>query len=565
MSSEFDAIVVGSGITGGWAAKELCERGLKTIVIERGRYIDHGGPEYTDFIPPWKSRGHGAIPERFAADNPRLARALFTLNPDNLNWFVKDDEQPYSTPEGRPYDWIRAYHLGGRSLHWGRVAHRMGDYHFRAQAKDGHGIAWPIDYADLAPWYDHVETFVGVAGSVERLAQLPDGKFQPAFELNCAEQAFKQRVETAFPGRRVISARTANLTAPSEQQKALGRSHCQVRNYCHKGCHFGAYFSSLSATLPAAKRTDNLTIVTDSIVQSVVYDPGKKRVTGVRVLDAHTGVGREYTGRLVFLCASTFPTTQILLLSTSAWFPHGLGNRSGALGRYLMGPGRGFTGLATLPSYHDRYYYGRKPAFFAIPAYRNLTEPADGYVRTFGVMGFAFRTSWERGASAAGGGPQVKQTLRTPGPWKICLASAGEMLPQWRNRLTLHPTKTDRWGMPLIHIDLEYSANEHNMNEQAKRDIREMMEAAGCVEIQVGDFGLPGHAIAEAGTAVMGHDPATSVLNRWNQVHDVPNVFVTDGACMSSNGDPDSPSLTFMALTARAANHAADLLGAGKL
>lgn len=565
MGTEFDAIVVGSGITGGWAAKELCEKGLKTLLIERGRHIEHGGPEYTDFIPPWQSRYHGVIPERFAAENPRLARTAPTLNPDNLNWFLKDDEQPYSTAEGKPYDWVRAYHLGGRSLHWQRLAQRWADFHFRANAKDGHGVVWPIGYADLAPWYDHVETFVGIAGSLEGLEHLPDGRFQPPFALNCAEQTFKERVEAAFPGRKVISGRTANLTAPTEEQKALGRGPCQVRNYCHKGCHFGAYFSSLSATLPAAKRTGNLTIVTDTIAHSVTYDAQKKRATGVRVIDAHTKGGRQYTGRIVFLCAGTIPTTQILLLSASDAFPHGLGNRSGALGHYFMCGTTGPLAFGTLPGHQDRYYYGRKPVFFVVPAYRNVTEPGEGYVRTFGVIGLAFRTGWERGAKGAGIGAAAKEGLRAPGPWKIFVGGSGEMLPRWVNRMTLHPIKTDRWGMPLVHLDVGYSENEHRMTAQAKQDIRQMMEAAGCVDIETGDEDLPGHAISEMGTAVMGRDPATSVLNKWNQVHEVPNVFLTDGSCAASNGDADSPSLTFMALTARAANHAVGLVRAGKL
>jgi choline dehydrogenase-like flavoprotein len=565
VSSEFDAIVIGSGVTGGWAAKELCENGLKTLVIERGRYIEHGGPEYTDFIPPWQSRYYGWPPESFGAQNPRLARASTQLNPDNLNWFVKDDEQPYSTPDGRPYLWVRSYHLGGRSLHWLRVSHRMGAFHFRSHAKDGHGVAWPIGYDDLASWYDHVEAFAGVAGSVEGLDALPDGKFQPPFALNCAEQTFKERVEAAFPGRKVIPARTANLTAPTDEQQVLGRSQCQARNYCHKGCHFGAYFSSLSATLPAAKRTGNLTIVTDMIGHSVIYDPHTRRATGVRAIDAHTKAGREYKARMVFLCAGAIPTTQILMLSVSESFPHGLGNRSGALGRYLMGPGMGCAGFATVPGHQDRYYYGRKPAFFIIPAYRNVTEAGNGYVRTFSVLGTAYRPSWERGASGPGIGRPLKEALRAPGQWKMSLVTEGEMLPRWENRITLHPTKTDRWGMPLVHIDVGYSENERRMTAQAKQDIRRMLETAGCLDITISDTGSPGGALCDTGTAVMGSDPATSVLNGWNGAHDVPNVFVTDGACMPSNGDPNSPTLTFMALTARAANYAAELAREGKL
>jgi choline dehydrogenase-like flavoprotein len=560
MSDDFDAIVVGSGMTGGWAAKELCEHGLKTLVVERGRYVEHRGPEYTDLIPPWQSRFHGIPQEKFVAANPKLAGALFTLNPDNSNWFVKDEEQPYSTPPGRPYHWVRSYHLGGRSMHWMRLACRIGDVHFRANAADGHGIDWPIRYSDLARWYDHVEGFIGVAGSAEHVEQFPDGKYQPAFPLNCAELAFKARIEAAFPKRKVIPGPTANLTAPTEEQNALGRTACQARNYCHKGCHFGAYFSSLSATLPAAKQTGNLSILTDTIVHSVIVDTATRRATGVRVIDARKRTGAQYSARLIFLCAGTIPTTQILLLSSSEVFPMGLGNRSGALGHYFVDSSPGSIAMGVLPNLDDRYYFGRKPSMFIIPAYRNVTEPADGYLRSFGVTGAAYRSSWERGASAPGIGAGIKASLRRPGPWHIFIAAEGEMLPRWENHMRLHPNRVDRWGMPLVHIDVGVAENERRMAVQAKDDLREMLKAAGCVDIQAEDLGVPGAAITESGTAVMGHDPNTSVLNRWNQVHEVPNLFVTDGACMPSNGNPSSPSLTFMALTARAANYAAELV-----
>lgn len=565
MSTEFDAIVVGSGISGGWAAKELCERGLKTLLIERGRHIEHGGPEYTDMITPWESKHYGCPPERFVAQNPRLASVMqFALNPDNLHWFVNDSEQPYSTPDDKPFVWIRSYNLGGRSVEWWRHAHRMGEFHFNANKTDGHGVAWPIGYDDLAPWYDYVESFVGIAGSIEGLEHFPDGKFQPPFELNCAERVLKEQVEAAFPGRKVIPARTANLTAPTAEQRALGRSQCQSRLYCYKGCSFGAYFCSLSATLPAARRTGNLTIMTDSIAHSVVYDPPQKRATGVRVVDAKTKEGREYKARIIFLCASTLPTTQILLLSASEAFPNGLANRSGALGRYLMDT-MSVGGAGTLPGHEDRYYYGRKPNGYQIPAYRNVTELGGEYLRSFGLQGEAVRTSWERGAERAGIGASAKAALRTPGPWKMSMSAFGEMIPRWRNNVTLHPTKTDRWGMPLVHIDLEYSDNERRMMAQAKTDIREMLQAAGCVDIAVNSLGKTPGLTQEAGTAVMGSDPLKSVLNRWNQAHDVQNLFITDGSCMASHEDNGGPSLTYMALTARAVDHAVELLREGKL
>jgi choline dehydrogenase-like flavoprotein len=397
------------------------------------------------------------------------------------------------------------------------------------------------------------------------LHAVPDGEFQPPFGLNCAEEKLKERIETAFPGRRVMPDRTANLTMPTAEQTALGRAACQVRNYCHKGCHYGAYFSSLSATLPAAKATGNLTLVTDAVVQSVLYDPQSRRARGVRVIDAHTKAGREYHGRVLFLCAGAIPTTQILLLSASEAFPHGFGNRSGALGHYLMGPAVTAGGMGVLREELDRYYYGRKPTGFFMPAYRNVSEPGDGYIRTFALQGFVWRMSWGRGISTAGIGARAKEALRRPGPWKIYVVACGEVLPRWDNRIMLHSTKVDRWGMPLVQIEFEYSDNERRMAKQAKEDVRRMLEVGGCVDIQGMDQGTPGSALADSGTAVMGLDPSTSVLNAWNQVHEAPNVFVTDGSCLSGSGDPASPSLTLMALTARAANHGAGLLAARKL
>jgi choline dehydrogenase-like flavoprotein len=566
MNSEFDAIVVGSGIAGGWAAKELCQKGFKTLLLERGRYVEHGGPEYTDFLPPWQSRFYGLPPERLKVENPKLWEwGGSFINPDNPNWFVRDGDQPYSTPNGKPYQWVRSYNLGGRSLTWSRHSNRWAEFHFRVHKRGEEGVEWPIRYADLAPWYSHVERFVGISGSKEGLAAVPDGEFQPPFPLNCAEMRLKQAVESAFPGRKVFPARTANLTAPTEEQTALGRGPCQSRNFCSKGCHYGAYFSSLSATLPAAKGTGNLTIVTDAIVHSVIHDPQAKRATGVRVIDARNNAGREYLGRCIFLCAGAIPSTQILLLSRSETFPHGLGNRSGALGRYLMGPSVTATGIGTLQTDQDRYYYGRKPTGFLVSPYRNVGERGTGYRRSFDIQGFAWRPTWERAVSLAGIGAVAKEALRRPGPWKILMVACGEVLPRWKNNVMLHPTQLDRWGMPLMHIDFEYSDSDRNMSREAKEDIRRMLAVTGCTDIQLGDQGVPGAALSDMGTVVMGLDPATSVLNRWNQVHQVPNVFVTDGSCVPSCGDPGSPSLTLMALTARAAHYAGELRGEGRL
>ncbi len=563
MTVDFDAIVIGSGITGGWAAKELTEQGLKTLVVERGRHIEHGGPEYTDFLSPWERRNFGLVPEPYIDRNPRIKP--YQMNADNLAWFVQESEQSYSTAEGRPFQWIRSYNLGGRSLLWARKCFRMSDLDFAANANDGHGVDWPIRYRDLERWYDYVENFVGISGSHEALPQLPDSRYQPAFELTCAEEAFKRRVEKAFPGRRIIPSRVANLTAPTREQTDLGRSRCMARDYCRRGCSFGAYFSSLSATLPAAERTGNLTVLTDSICASLVYDDQRKRVSGVRIIAADSGKRSEYTAQLVFLCASAIPSAQILLNSASEAAPNGLANGSDAVGRYLSDHTGGTSASGLLHEFDDRYYSGRRPTGFYIPRYRNIHEPGDGYLRGFGVQGRALRLDWRRGARSAGIGADVKTAMRKPGPWRINLSIFGEMLPRPGNRMTLHPTRTDRWGMPMIHFDAGMSDNERRMSAQAARDLVSMLEVAGCTNIRV-DQGLsnPGFRIHEFGTAVMGTDPSESVLNAYNRAHDIPNLYVTDGACMPSTGC-QNPSLTYMALTARAASHAVTELRAGRL
>jgi choline dehydrogenase-like flavoprotein len=558
----FDAIIVGSGMSGGWVAKELTEKGLKTLVIERGRHIEPG-VDYTDGLMPWELTNADRVPEDEVAADYFIQSKTYAFSAATKQYWVKDSEHPYATPKDKPFTWIRGYHLGGRSIMWGRQSYRLSDLDFEANGKDGHGSDWPIRYADLAPWYDHVETFAGVSGSLEGLPQLPDGQFLPAMGLNAGERAFKAKVAAAFPDRRVIPSRTANLTQARPQHEALGRTSCQFRSFCHRGCSYGAYFSSLSATLPAARNTGNLTVVTDAIVHSVAYDPKTRRATGVRVIDANTRQGRTYEGRMVFLCASTIPTAMILLNSRSEAFPNGLANSSDMVGRNLMDHLSGPLAVGLLPGPADKYYRGRRPGNFYVPRYRNI-DKAEDYLRGYSFQGVAFRSSWSRGASAPiGVGAQAKAALRKPGPWTVVFGGQMEMLPNPGNRVSLHPTRQDKWGMPIAHIECAPGENEHKMALAAQADAIAMVEAAGGTVVQAGSGpGTPGATIHEMGTAHMGVDPRRSVLNRYNQAHDVPNLFITDGSAMASTSC-QNPSLTYMALSARGAHYAAQFLREG--
>ena len=560
----FDAIVVGSGMSGGWAAKELTEKGLKTLVIERGRHVEHGA-DYLDAQPPWAIDNFGIVPEPEVAEHYAVQSRCYAFSEATKQFWVKDSEHPYTVAEGKPFVWLRGYHLGGRSIMWGRQSYRMAPLDFESNAKDGHGSDWPIRYEDLSPWYDHVETFAGISGSQEGLPQLPDGLFLPPMGMTDPEKDFKAKVESAFPTRRLIIGRCAHLTEAREHHTELGRAPCQYRSICERGCSYGAYFSSLSATLPAARRTGNLTVVTDSIVHSVIYDPQTGKASGVRVIDGNTKEGRTYEAKVVFLCASTIPTAQIMLNSRSEAFPNGIANRSDAVGRYLMDHVNGTGASGIYPGFETRYHRGRRPNGFYIPRYRNVTEAAEGYTRGYGFQGGVTRENWRRGAWQAGVGAEYKAGLRAPGPWRINLYGFGEMLPRPDNRVTLHPTRTDKWGVPLVHIDCSVGDDERRMVAQVNADAKEMLELAGCSDIRAstrhGDLGL---GIHEMGTAHMGKDPASSVLNRYNQAHDVPNLFVTDGACMASGGC-QNPSLTYMAMSARAAHHAAEFLKEGRI
>lgn len=560
----FDAIVVGSGMSGGMSAKELCERGLKVLVIERGRKLVHG-ESYTDMVQPWDAPNAGMVPEEDMARHYMIQRNSFGSSLTQKFW-VKDDEHPYTFPEDKPFYWIRGYHLGGRSLMWGRQSYRLSPQDFEANAKDGHGSDWPIRYDDLAPWYSHVEKFIGVAGSKEGLPQLPDGEFLPAFELNDGEQMFKNAVEKAFPGRKVIPGRTANLSKAQPHHEELGRSSCQARSFCDRGCTYGAYHSSLSSSLPAAERTGNLTIVTDAIVHSLVHDPKSGKVSGVRVIDANTKVGKTYEAKIVFLNASTIGTAQILLNSKSEANPRGLANSSDMVGRNLMDHMFALSVAGIFPNGpKDSYYHGRRPTGLYIPRFRNVTESAD-FLRGYGYQGSVSRMSWRNMAlSTPGIGAALKERTRKLGPWFSYISGFGEVLPNPENRVTLNENERDQWGIPLVNVNASLGENEHKMAKQIIADGKAMITAAGGMVVsaasQPAELGL---GIHEMGTACMGKDPAKSVLNRFNQAHDVPNLFITDGAAMASSGC-QNPSLTYMALSARAAHHAVEFLKEGKI
>ncbi len=549
----YDAIVIGSGISGGWAAKELCEKGLQTLVMERGRMVEHG--DYpTANLDFWDLPNRGKISEEDIKKQAKQNRTGYTVHPARKHFFVNDLENPYS--ETKRFDWIRGYHVGGRSLMWGRHCYRWSDLDFEANAKEGVAVDWPIRYADIAPWYDYVETFVGISGQKEGLSQLPDGKFLPPMEMNCVEKDFRKSVAKNFDGRTITIGRVAHLTEP---QKIHGtRGKCQMRNRCMRGCPYGAYFSSNSATLPAADATGNLWIRPHSIVQEIIYDKETKKATGVRITDAETNEVEEFYAKVIFCNASTLGSTQILMNSKSERFPDGMGNDSGALGHYLMDHHFKAGASASIEGYEDQYYKGRRPNSLYIPRFRNLDakSKAKNYTRGFGYQGGAARSNWQRLVSEYGFGEEVKNQGFEPGGWGIGFTGFGETLPYEENKVTLNMDLRDKWGLPTLTFDCEFKENELNMQNDMMNDCAEMLEAAGYKNVSTHNGkSFPGLGIHEMGTARMGRDPKTSVLNKHNQIHAVKNVFVTDGACMTSSAC-QNPSITYMALTARAVDYA---------
>ena len=548
-STTYDAIVVGSGISGGWAAKELTEKGLKVLMLERGKNIEHIKDYINAQKGPWEYPHRGGRTKAMEADYPVLKRD-YPLNEKNLDWWASDKDSPYT--EVKRFDWYRGYHVGGRSLMWGRCSFRWSDFDFEANGKEGVGTDWPIRYADMAPWYSHAEQFAGISGSIEHMPQLPDGEFQPPMPLNCAEEMVATRVGKHFDGkRRWIPARTANLTQPLP-----GRSACQYRDACWLGCPYGAYFSTQSATLPAAVKTGRLTLKPWSIVNEVLYDKNSKRATGVRVLDGLSMQSTDYKAKVIFLCASTLNSTWILLRSANDVWPRGLGSSSGELGHNLMDHHFRVGAEGRIEGFDDKDQYGRKPNSIYVPRYRNLFGEKRDYLRGFGYEGSANRQGWSRAVAEMGVGGGFKDAAAEPGAWSVGGSAFGEMLPNHANVVTLDETKKDKWGLPVLKIDCATGENEHRMRKDMANDMAEMLEAAGVKDVHTYDEPcFPGMGIHEMGTARMGTSPKNSVLNKHNQVWDAPNVFVTDGSCMASTAC-QNPSLTYMALTARAADFA---------
>ena len=557
----YDAIVVGTGISGGWAAKELTEKGLKTLVLERGRDVKHVVDYPTMTKDPWQLPHGGKLSAEELKLYPVQSRTNW-LEQSHKHWWVKDLENPYT--EIKPFDWIRGYHVGGRSITWGKQSYRLSDMDFEANSKDGHGVDWPIRYKDISPWYDHVESFIGVSGQAEGLAHLPDGKFLPAMELNCVEEVFRDKVAEKFNGRKVTIGRVAHVTAPLAHDPSRGV--CQSRNLCNRGCPYGAYFSSNASTLPAAMKTGNMTLRPYSIVHSIIYDEKKGKAVGVKVLDGETKEEIDFFANIIFLNASTLGSTFILLNSTSNRFPNGMGNASDQLGRNLMDHQYRAGAEGDVEGFEDKYYIGRRPNGIYIPRFRNIgKEKRTDYIRGFGYQGDGSREGWERGVAELSFGAELKEALTTPGGWRFGITGFGECLPYSDNRVTLNKDKKDVYGLSTLNVDAEWKENEKIMRKDMKEAAAEMLEAAGFKNVKMYDGANNiGLGIHEMGTARMGVNPKTSVLNKWNQVHEAPNVFVTDGAAMASSAC-QNPSLTYMALTARAADHAVSELKKGNL
>ena len=561
---DFDAIVVGSGISGGWAAKELTEKGLDTLVLERGRPLTHGADYVGEHRPRWETPYRGLPLRDLYRDEYAIQSTSYAFDENTRHFWNNDADNPYDYDPGKPFEWIRAGVVGGRSTLWARQVYRWSDLDFEANLKDGHGVDWPIRYADIEPWYGLVERFIGVSGAREGLPQLPDGEFLKPMAMNVLEQHVAASIEERFPGRNMTIGRCAVLTEPLPHSD---RGVCHYCGPCHRGCSVGAYFSSLSSTLPAAAATGRLTLEANSVVAALEYDEDAGRVSGVRVVDAETKARRTVTARVVFLCASTVGSTQILLNSTSEAFPHGLANASGALGRYLMDHTYAAGARGVFSGFDEYYPTGARPNGIYVPRYRNLTDDEGlPFIRGYGFQGGASRMNWQAMARLTPGfGAEFKASLRRPGPWVMSLGGFGECLPQATNRMTLHPTKVDRFGIPLVSFDFQWSDNELAIIEQIQIDAAEMLAAAGAAQVSTYNAEkVGGSAIHEMGTARMGRDPATSVLNGFNQAHDVPNLFVTDGAAMTS-ASCVNPSITYMALTARAVDYAAGQIQEGRI
>jgi choline dehydrogenase-like flavoprotein len=554
----YDAIVIGSGISGGWAAKELTEKGLKTIMLERGRNFEHIKDYKSANKDPWDFPHRGMVTQAQRADRPYISRTWGAIEPI-MDYWAKDIDCPYT--EIKPFNWWRAYQLGGRSILWGRQSYRWSDFDFEGNAKDGWAIDWPIRYKDIEPWYDHVERFAGVSGSKEGLPQLPDGQFLPPMEMNCVERDVAARIKDHYKGmRHMIIGRVANLTAPIP-----GRTQCQFRNRCWEGCPFGGYFSTQSSTLPAALATGKLTVRPFSIVTRIIYDKDTRKAKGVEVLDAETNKTYDFYAKIVFVNASALNSAWVLMNSATDIWPDGLGSSSGELGHNIMDHHYNLGASGVMEGYEDKYVYGRRANGIYVTRFANLFGDKRDYLRGFGYQGGAGRNGWQRNVAELSIGTEFKEALTEPGEWTMGIGGFGELLPYHENKISLDKDKKDKWGLPILAMDAEIKDNEKKMRKDIVIEAVAMLEAAGVRQVSSHDSGHHvGDGIHEMGSARMGHDPKTSVLNGHNQVWDAKNVFVTDGACMTSSAC-QNPSLTYMALTARAADFAVEELKKGNL
>ena len=554
MNSDFDAIVIGTGVSGGWAAKELCENGLKTLVLERGRMINHPSDYTTANMDKWDFPSGDKITNEIRKQQPKQSRTGYVNTESTKHLFVDDIKHPYN--EDKPFDWIRGYHVGGRSLLWGRQSHRLTKFDFEGNAKEGIAVDWPIRYNDLAPWYDYVEDYIGVSGENLGLPQYPSGKLLKPMEMNCVEEVLKDTLSKKYNDRVLTLGRVANITEGTKPGR--GRVTCQYRKLCRRGCPFGAYFSSNSSTLPAAEDSGNMTLRTNSVVYEIMYDENKKRATGVKIIDSETKQTYEYRAKVIFVCASTVGSTSILMQSKSNRFPNGMGNDSGELGHNLMDHHFKAGASGKFDGFKDKYYTGRRPTGVYIPKFRNIggNTNQNDFIRGYGYQGGASRSDWTQSIAELSYGKDLKEAILSPGDWKMGLTGFGEILPYHDNRMYLNYEKKDKWGLPTVTFDAKIRENELKMRKDMKNQAIEMLEKAGFKNVVGKDekYSL-GLGIHEMGTARMGRDPKTSVLNKYNQIHSVKNVFVTDGSAMTSSGNVN-PSLTYMALTARAVKHA---------
>lgn len=557
----YDAIVIGSGISGGWAAKELCEKGLKTLVLERGRDVQHLKDYPTMTANPWEMPHRNMMVLEDKQENPVVNRC-YAYKEDTEHFFVKDSEHPYK--QEKPFDWVRGYQVGGKSLIWARQTQRWSKYDFEGPARDGFAVDWPIRYEDIASWYSYVERFVGISGNKDGVETLPDGEFLPPWEMNCVEKEVRDKILAHYNDRHVMIGRCAHLTKPSEHHLNQGRGQCMARNQCYRGCPFGAYFSSNSSTLPAAAATGNLILRPHSVVHSIIYDEQKGKASGVRVIDALDGTSKEYFAKIIFLNASALNSNLILLNSTSGRFPEGLGNDSGVLGKYIAFHNYRGNIAGSFEGFEDKHYFGRRPTAVMIPNFRNVQKQETDFLRGYMSFYTAGRKGWGSQRDLPFG-EEFKEKNSVPGDWTVFMMMQGETIPIESNQVTLDQSENDKWGIPLLRINIDYTENDEKLLNDFLSQGSEMLEKAGCKNINAWDTGqAPGLDIHEMGGARMGRDPKTSILNGWNQIHSCPNVFVTDGAAMTSIGT-QNPSITYMALTARAVDRAVSELKKGNI